>query len=284
VSRSDYRLVLGSRSPRRLELLQQIHPAELIDVVPPTSTAEAHFEGLHDWPSIERRLLEIAGTKCDDVAAQVRSRLGDLDDPARFCDAGGRSPSPPDPLPRGERGEVYCAPADQRTLRNHPAPREENVDSLSPLSPRGRGSGGEGPHADSPSPIVIAADTVVIVNCGGSLHVLGQPPDDDSWRETVRRWFREDYAGKTHLVATALVLEHIDTSKRTSRVVTSRVTFTEDVERWLDWYLATGESRGKAGGYALQGAGSIFISKVEGSLSNVVGLPLAELLDMLETL
>ena len=75
VNRPDCRLVLGSRSPRRLELLRQIHPAELIDVVPPSSTAEAHFEDVHDWPSIERRLLGIAQAKCDDVAGQVRNRL-----------------------------------------------------------------------------------------------------------------------------------------------------------------------------------------------------------------
>jgi septum formation protein len=234
VNRSDHRLVLGSRSPRRLELLRQVHPSDLIEVVPPTSTAEAGFAGLHDWPSIEARLLEIAATKCDDVAAQVRS-------------------------------------------------------ALSPLSPRGRGAGGEGAHAHSTSladatpPIVMAADTVVIVERGEDLHVLGQPPADDSWQDTVRRWFREDFAGKTHLVATALIVEQLASGKRASRVVTSRVTFVADVDRWLDWYLATEESRGKAGGYALQGAGSVFVSKVEGSLSNVVGLPLAELLDMLET-
>jgi septum formation protein len=226
VNAADSRLVLGSRSPRRLELLRHIHPAHLIDVVPPESTAEAGFAGLHDWPSIEGRLLEIAATKCDDVAGQVRS-------------------------------------------------------ALSLLSPRGRGAGGEGEHGDLQSPVVIAADTVVIVDRGGELHVLGQPPDDASWQETVRRWFLEDFAGKTHLVATALVLEAVDTGNRMSRVVTSRVTFTEDVDRWLDWYLATDESRGKAGGYALQGAGSVFVSKVEGSLSNVVGLPLAELLELL---
>jgi nucleoside triphosphate pyrophosphatase len=215
------RLVLGSRSPRRLELLRQIHPAELIEVCPPTSTAESDFENLHDWPSIERRLLEIAGTKCDDVATQVRSRL-----------------------------ETTGTPR-----------------------------------------IVIAADTVVVVErSGGSLHVLGQPPSDDSWSQTVRRWFREDYAGKPHIAATALCLERLSPNDegarqdQVTRVVTSKVTFVDDVDRWLDWYLATAESRGKAGGYALQGAGSIFISKVEGSLSNVVGLPLAELLEMFAAL
>ena len=145
-------------------------------------------------------------------------------------------------------------------------------------------------HDDSTARVVVAADTEVIVErAGASLHVLGQPPADDSWAETVRRWFREDYAGKTHVAATALCVERLgekdaSRSQRVSRVVTSRVTFIDDVDRWLDWYLATGEPRGKAGGYALQSAGSIFIAKVEGSLSNVVGLPLAELLEMLVAL
>ncbi len=233
MSRPDCRLVLGSRSPRRLELLRQIWPADLIDVVPPSSTAEAHFEDVHEWPSIERRLVEIATAKCNDVARHA---------------------------------------------------------TLPPLAPCGRRVGGEGLHQDSTAPVVVAADTEVIVErAGGWLHVLGQPPADDSWPETVRRWFREDYAGKTHLAATALCVERLGTQEdarpnRISRVVTSRVTFVDDVDRWLDWYLATGEPRGKAGGYALQGAGSIFIAKVEGSLSNVVGLPLAVLLEMLRAI
>ena len=65
------------------------------------------------------------------------------------------------------------------------------------------------------------------------------------------------------------------------RIVRSSVTFYDDIERRLDWYLATGEPRGKAGGYAVQGAASIFISRIEGSLSNVIGLPLRELFDVL---
>jgi predicted house-cleaning NTP pyrophosphatase (Maf/HAM1 superfamily) len=267
------RLVLGSRSPRRLELLRQIHPADRIEVVPPSTTDEAGFAKLHDWPSIEARLLEIASAKCDDVASQVRTRLSEFNP-----NSVAGSPSPPTPLPQGERGTESRGIAQGENLPNTPH---------SPLSPRGRGAGGEGADAHSTSladptpPIIIAADTVVIVERGEDLHVLGQPPADDSWQDTVRRWFREDFAGKTHLVATALVLEDVASGKRASRVVTSRVTFVADVDRWLDWYLATGEPCGKAGGYALQGAGSVFISKVEGSLSNVVGLPLAELLELL---
>ena len=64
----------------------------------------------------------------------------------------------------------------------------------------------------------------------------------------------------------------------------SEVTFRADSERWIDWYLATGEPKGKAGGYAIQGAGSIFVARVEGSLSNVVGLPLRELWEIFDEL
>jgi septum formation protein len=203
------RYVLGSRSPRRLELLQQIVPPQAIEVRPPRSPVEDDFVGLHDWSSIETRLLEIARTKWADVRDQI--------------------------------GESY--PNDQ--------------------------------------PIVITADTVVVVGpADGRLRVLGQPPDDVTWHEVVRRWFEDEYAGRTHGVATAFCVA-APASPLVERVVRSQVTFHSDVKRWLDWYLETGEPRGKAGGYAVQGAGSLFVSRVEGSLSNVIGLPLRELLDVL---
>jgi nucleoside triphosphate pyrophosphatase len=208
-SLNERRYVLGSRSPRRLELLQQIVPPELIALKPPRSPIEEDFDGLTNWSAIETRLLKIARAKCADVSDQVRDSKSDR--------------------------------------------------------PR----------------LVITADTVVIVGPGdGHLRVLGQPPDDPSWPEVVRSWFENDYAGRTHIVATAFCVAWPD-RRLAERVVRSSVTFHEDVKRWLDWYLATSEPRGKAGGYAVQGAGSVFVSRVEGSLSNVVGLPLRELLDVL---
>jgi len=66
------------------------------------------------------------------------------------------------------------------------------------------------------------------------------------------------------------------------RIVATEVTFIADVDKHLDWYIGTGEPRGKAGGYAIQGAGSIFITRVVGSLSNVIGLPLEALLEIFE--
>jgi septum formation protein len=109
---------------------------------------------------------------------------------------------------------------------------------------------------------------------------LGQPPEDSTWPEVVRRWFLDYYSGQTHEVATAFRVVKAG-MPRVEQIVRTAVTFHGDVTRQLDWYLATGEPRGKAGGYAVQGAGGIFIARIDGSLSNVVGLPLRELVDVL---
>ncbi len=133
---------------------------------------------------------------------------------------------------------------------------------------------------ERPRTLIIAADTTVIVHdAKGVPIVLGQPPVSDDWREVVRTWFLDYYAGQTHLAATAIHAITPD-GRSAERVVETRVTFRSDVTPWLNWYLLTGEPRGKAGGYALQGAGSVFIDRVEGSLSNVVGLPLEALLEL----
>ena len=88
---------------------------------------------------------------------------------------------------------------------------------------------------------------------------------------------------RTHWAVSAVCVA-LPSGKVAERVVRSEVTFVADVETRLEWYIGTEEPRGKAGGYALQGAGSIFISRVEGSHSNVVGLPLGELMEMFEEL
>jgi septum formation protein len=136
-----------------------------------------------------------------------------------------------------------------------------------------------GPTEGDDSTVVIAADTIIVATDNSEQpRVLGQPPEDDSWCETVRDWFVNYLIGRTHVAATSLQLAGPH-GTRVERLVQSEVTFRPGTECWLDWYLATGEPRGKAGGYALQGAGSVFVSYVEGSLSNVVGLPLEALLE-----
>lgn len=135
---------------------------------------------------------------------------------------------------------------------------------------------------DARRAIVVAADTVIVAGeRDGELVVLGQPPEED-WRETTRRWFLDHYAGRTHVALTGLCIAAA--AGRRKLVVETRVTFRADAAEYLDWYLDTEEPRGKAGGYAIQGAGSVFVTRVEGSLTNVVGLPLRELLDVLREL
>lgn len=116
-------------------------------------------------------------------------------------------------------------------------------------------------HADA---TVIAADTTVDIDG----RILGQPADLNEARSMLR-----SLSARTHRVHTAVVV--IDSEGEASDVVTSLVTFQPLDDQTLEWYLATGESVGKAGAYAVQGQGSVLVERVQGSMSNVVGLPLS---------
>jgi septum formation protein len=121
-----------------------------------------------------------------------------------------------------------------------------------------------------PGRTLLAADTLVAVG----RRVLGKPRD----REEARA-FLELLSGKTHLVHTALCL--LTEEKRTCRTVTTEVTFRVLADREIAWYLGTGEPMDKAGAYAIQGRGGVFVAAIRGSYSNVVGLPLAETVELL---
>ncbi len=128
---------------------------------------------------------------------------------------------------------------------------------------------------------ILAADTTIVAeSASGELAVLGQPPNEDRGRSTVRRWFHEFYFVRPHLALTAVSIERADGTVA-ERVVATTVSFSRARAGWLDWYLSTSEPDGKAGGYAIQGLASVFVDRLEGSLSNVVGLPLAETRELL---
>ena len=117
---------------------------------------------------------------------------------------------------------------------------------------------------------VIAADTIVELD--GVIH--GQAADQDAARRTLL-----SLSGATHHVHTCVT---VGTERRaTSCMVTSRVTFRVLSAGLVDWYLGTGEWQGKAGSYAVQGLGVALVAGVHGSLSNVIGLPVAETLALL---
>ncbi|MFM8600843.1 MAG: Maf family protein [Actinomycetota bacterium] len=121
-----------------------------------------------------------------------------------------------------------------------------------------------------PGATVIAADTVVDLD-GLS---LGQPSDDAAATRTIA-----DLSGRTHLVHTAVMVGPAGSAK--AHLETSRVTFRELTPGRISWYVATGEPRGKAGAYAVQGLGMCLVARVEGSLTNVIGLPVGPTLDLL---
>jgi septum formation protein len=124
------------------------------------------------------------------------------------------------------------------------------------------------------SGVALTADTTIIAgDDAGRPIVLGKPDPTGDWQETVQDWFQRYYLGRTHLVATAVCLTSA-AGERFEFCVTTAVRFRNVEPELLDWYLATGEPLGKAGGYGLQGAGGMFVEHVNGSLSNVIGLPL----------
>lgn len=124
---------------------------------------------------------------------------------------------------------------------------------------------------------VVTADTVILAEDDARRPVvLGKPPDDDAaLRAVLRQWFTRYYAGRRHQAKTCVCVGSPGSSPR-DVVVTTGVWFRADAADYVDWYAATGEPRGKAGGYAIQEAGSLFVERIEGSLSNIVGLPLVE--------
>ena len=128
--------------------------------------------------------------------------------------------------------------------------------------------------ARSPPAFVLAADTVVA--CGR--RILGKADD----LETAERYLRL-LSGRRHRVYTGIAVAAPD-GRRASRVVMTMVAIKRLEASELEAYLASGEWRGKAGGYAIQGRAEAFIPAINGSYSNVVGLPLAAALDLLRGL
>ena len=121
-----------------------------------------------------------------------------------------------------------------------------------------------------PGRLTLGADTVVVLDGV----VLGKPRDE---REGVA--MLKALGGRTHTVLTGVCLSGGETFK--TRVVATEVTFKPVSATRATAYWRTGEGADKAGGYGIQGIGSIFVTRIEGSYSAVVGLPLAETEELL---
>lgn len=202
--------VLGSRSPRRRELLESFIGAERLLVRPPADSDEEGFDHLHDNASIRERLKHIVRVKMEDVGTQIQSEFA------------------------ASANTVCCVTADT---------------------------------------VVVAADSQ------HGLVVLGQPRQP-SWQVDVRDWMLHLYSATTHEVWTAFQVKYGE--QIYEEIVVSKVRFCELTPAMVERYIATGESIGKAGGYAVQGAAAAFVEGIDGSLTNIIGLPVTEVLRAME--
>jgi len=112
--------------------------------------------------------------------------------------------------------------------------------------------------------LVIGADTIVVLDGD----VMGQPKDEEEARGMLRR-----LSGRTHTVLTGVCLMRKGRAPAMG-VSESRVTFHRLSEEEVCWYVGTGEPMDKAGAYAAQGVGAVFLRSIDGSFHNVVGFPL----------
>jgi septum formation protein len=121
--------------------------------------------------------------------------------------------------------------------------------------------------------VILGADTTVVVDGA----ILGKPGDDEDGAQMLRR-----LSGITHQVLTGISLRR--GSYEIGRVESTSVEVRALTPDEIAWYVASGEGRDKAGGYAIQGLASRFVTKIEGSYSNVVGLPVASVAELLPKL
>jgi septum formation protein len=126
--------------------------------------------------------------------------------------------------------------------------------------------------AEHPSRWIIAADTTVYLD----EKLLEKPADAEDAKRMLAT-----IAGRTHMVYTGVTLQNVEREYRETRVAETEVRMLPLSDGDIDWYVASGEPLDKAGAYAAQGIGGVFIDSIHGSFTNVVGLPLATLFQML---
>lgn len=121
----------------------------------------------------------------------------------------------------------------------------------------------------------LGSDTVVVRDDD----ILGKPRDAEEAATMLAA-----LSGRRHRVLTGIAVHDRQTGTTMAEVVATAVRFKELTEREIAGYIASGEPFDKAGAYAIQGLGAALVRDIEGSYTNVVGLPLCEILEMLEGL
>ncbi len=122
---------------------------------------------------------------------------------------------------------------------------------------------------------VLGADTIVVIND----EILGKPRSEGHALDMLKKLNNE-----RHTVYTAFCLTNHYLNRSITRVVDTRVQFKLCTKAELMWYIGTNEPFGKAGAYAIQGKGGFMVKSISGSYSNVVGLPICEVVEEMKNL
>jgi septum formation protein len=248
------RLVLASASPRRAELLTSAgftFETLAVDADERPRPGEAP-------PAYVRRLAAEKSALALDLLFSS-SRPGAS--PARSTEAGGgcylQGPPGGGPHVRGAN-DLEGPPAQGRSVQ---------------VADDRQGPAKGGHYEGGADLVVLGADTAVVLDG----EILGKPRDDEDARAMLQR-----LSGQRHEVLTGVSLRTVGDEK--GLVEATSVWFAPLTPDAVAWYVSTGEGRDKAGAYAIQGLGSRFIPRIEGSYSNVVGLPVAAVTHLLQEL
>ena len=148
---------------------------------------------------------------------------------------------------------------------SHPDPRQRVI-----MNAEAKARSVSGQFSDA---LIIGADTIVFLDD----MFFGKPVDKEDAKKML-----EQLSGKNHQVYTGLAILKTSTGMMLSKVSCTDVRFKRLSQEVIDAYVASGEPLDKAGAYGIQGDGSVFIADIVGSYSNVVGLPLELLREMLQ--
>lgn len=121
--------------------------------------------------------------------------------------------------------------------------------------------------------VVIGADTFVVLNN----KILGKPYTPEKAKKMIK-----ELSGKAHSLITGFTVVDVESGKKVSKAVESKVCLRKLTDKEIDDYIKTGEPLDKAGAYAIQGFGAALIKKIDGDYYSAVGLPLASLIKELK--
>jgi nucleoside triphosphate pyrophosphatase len=130
-------------------------------------------------------------------------------------------------------------------------------------------------ESSTPNAVIVSVDTAI----GLDGEIIGKPRDEKHARDLLR-----SFSGRTHDVVSAIAVRDDTGAGVISEMTRTVVSFMKLTTEMMDWYIGTGEWRGRAGGYAIQEKGAILVDDVRGCFTNVIGLSMPTLMRILSSL